>query len=190
MAMASAPREPGWLEKNRGIMTLGNCACACIPACMCAGAHQGKGSWVSWCVTGMGTWGPSSLSRAKRKLGDKEGIETHHEIRASWGKEIPCALRETMLPSARLPSPSSEDFSWLSLKCSRGCKAPAQPNFQQPCGSWASLAALQISPVSRESSCRASSCQPPAASSPGLAVTPYTPVSCHKEGEELTLYKF
>lgn len=33
MTMASAPREPGWLEKNRGIMTLGNCVhvCECTP---------------------------------------------------------------------------------------------------------------------------------------------------------------
>lgn len=161
---------------------------ACMHAHVYACALQGKGSCVNWCVAGTGTRGPSPLSRAGRNSGRKEGIETHHEIRASWRKEIPRALRETLLPScSSLPSPSSEDVCHLSLECPRDLAAPSRSHFRQPSGSWASWAAPQtgLCPSGEWAQCRRL-----LGSSPGLAGTPYTPVSCHRGREELTLCKF
>lgn len=64
------------------------CPFACVPVCECM-CTPGEGLWVNWYVAGMGTRGPSPPSRAGRNLGGKEGIETHHEIRASGGKKSP-----------------------------------------------------------------------------------------------------
>lgn len=90
--------------------------CVCVDAhlhvrvceCMCT---PGEELWVNWCVAGMGTRGPSPPSRAGRNLGGKEGIETHHKIRASGGKKSPAPWGRPCSLSSGVPSLSSDDVS-------------------------------------------------------------------------------
>lgn len=60
----------------------------------------------------------SSLSMTGRSFAVNEGIETHHEIRASWWKEIPHVPREAWLPSHRVGCPQ---LLCVSSECPPGC---------------------------------------------------------------------
>lgn len=99
------------------------CACGCICVCMCGCIcvcmfTPGEGLWVNWCVAGMGTSGPSPLSRAGRNRGGKEGIETHHEIRAMAERNPLCPEGDLASCSSSAPSPSSDgllDGVWSAL---------------------------------------------------------------------------
>lgn len=108
LAVASAPREPGWLEKNNPAkwahmrvcahVCILVCLHACVCVCMCV---PGKGL-VDELVCGRhGDKGAFPTEQGRKEPGGREGIETHHEVRASWRKEIPCAQGDL------LPSPSS-----------------------------------------------------------------------------------
>lgn len=159
------------------------CTCVCLCGCICVCMFMpGEGLWVNWCVAGMGTRGPSPLSRAGRNRGGKEGIETHHEIGAMAERNPLCPEGDLASRSGSAPSPSSDGFpdgAWRALELA----APSLSHFQQPCG--LGLRGQLLRPAL----CPSGGCWPPAASSPGLAVTPYTPISCHKGQEELTRCK-
>lgn len=101
--VAFTPREPG--KVRAGVY-----ACTCMHVYACA--SQEKGSWVNWCVAGMGTRGPSPLSRAGRNLGGQEGIETLITRSGQvGGKKSPAPRGRPRSPAADLPFPNSEDFS-------------------------------------------------------------------------------
>ena len=179
LSVASTPRELGWLEKNCNITTLGRCVCACKLArvCMCAPA-PGKGSWVNWCVAGTEARGPSPQSMAGRK--------------PVAGKELKLVTRSGQV--GRKKSPCSQgglaqlsQQSALSMELGVGVRLPG-PIADIP-GVWGFLGSLlnQPHPSAEAPSARLLAL---AASSPGLAVTPYTSVSCRRRREELTLCKF
>lgn len=106
--------QGAWLAgKIPWLMTLCACVCTRVPmcGCMCVCMFMpGEGLWVNWCVAGTGTSGPSPLSRAGRNQGGKEGIETHHEIRAMAERNPLRPEGDLASRSGRAPSPSSHGF--------------------------------------------------------------------------------
>ena len=181
--MASAPRELGWLEKNCNITTLGRCVCACMCACKLARVctcvpAPGKGSWVNWCVAGTEARGPSPQSTAGRK--------------PVAGKELKLVTRSGQV--GRKKSPCSQgglaqlsQQSALSMELGAG-GTPSGSHCRHPWG-FGFLGQLlkPAASLGRGTSARLLAL---AASSPGLAVTPDTSVSCRRRREELTLCKF
>ena len=94
------------------------CACLCVVymcSCVHVRAHMRMcvrdrilGEVACGGMKGQGGFLLSSLSMTGRSFGVNEGIETHHEIRASWWKEIPYVPRERPLSplTQGWPSPS------------------------------------------------------------------------------------
>ena len=150
-------------------------ACTCVYVCASArerimgelvcGWHRGKGTFPT--------------EHGRKETCGREGIETRHKIRASWQKEIPL---QPGRPCSALPAVCSLDGAWGG-----GLRLPGPtadiPGVSGFLGSFLN----QPHPSAEAPSARLLAL---AASSPGLAVTPDTSVSCRRRREELTLCKF
>ena len=112
----------------------------CMQACMCVyvcARERVMGELVCGWHGGKGTF-PTEHGRKETR--GREGIETHHKIRASWQKEIPLLPGR---PCSALPAVCSLDGVW-------GRDAPSGSHCRHPWGSRVSWAASQTRRIPRQ----------------------------------------
>lgn len=112
----------------------------CMQACMCVyvcARERVTGELVCGWHRDKGTF-PTEHSRKETR--GREGIETHHKIRASWQKEIPL---HSGRPCSALPAICSLDGAW-------GGGAPSGFHCRHPWGSRVSWAASQTRCIPRQ----------------------------------------